>query len=414
MRTIQTFIKTNLVSLALIASLCVLGLNASLPRTANGQAFDPATDGIATNYDPTQQFGGRFDEQRPTLTFSTFLPTGFGFTNGSDRLSYQFTFPGNTARAGSDSTCTAVTGGLNCTATLNLVDMERYYTPLVKGVYTVTFTAQHPSGHGFGEVFFNNGTDSAPDYSTTGTYSINPPLHGDIYSEFTGAADTVSLVDATKTTLPLKIRVNKENTPTSVSVSLDGKAVQTNSSPTTVSDSRFTPSGQAAEFDVTLTGMDKLSNGTHTITAIVTGSGYTSNVATVNGSTGITLNVSYDNSAACTTQLKGITKITNQAITKRTAELQNVALIDTKLRAYITNQNPKTNPYASQLTAVDAKQSAAQTAILALSDDNQFSSCQDMAKQVGTFTTQLDSTRQATIDYRDSLLQLITTIQGQS
>lgn len=403
-------------SLVVVSALLFATLPTKIFAASTG-SFDPATDGLVKDFVNYQTFGGKYGTATKSVTYNVFIPTGFSFDPSTERLQMVYTGGGNPAYPVADDTayknvCPEVSGGHNCTVTWTFDE-----TKLAAGEYTLLFKVLDNTTHQKGRIFapLSLGTGSTPSYLLTGGSTdifLNKPI-ATPYAEFQDIPAINTLADKQAAqSFPVKVRLNKQNNPTSVSYYLDGVLAGTASTATTVADNSFT-GGQTSVFTFTFTNLASLANGSHLITAKANGNGYSVPVVTPDGQAKITVVAAFTNDPACLDKIKAMGEVTLSVINNETGQLHSIEIIDTKVRQYFADHPSQLASYSDLIKISDAANGQAYASLANLVKANNFQ-CDNLSTGIDGFLSQMDTVYQSLTTYRDAVINFIDELGGTS
>ncbi|MGB4420692.1 MAG: hypothetical protein WBI29_02755 [Candidatus Saccharimonadales bacterium] len=410
-----------------ILTIIALGVSFFIQQTPISNAaplpsFDKTTNGLVTNFKQNQQFGGRFASVYDKMTYNVFIPTGSDFRYSYTMIHLMGSRSGDTpielARVmehdRDGDSCSQTAGGYNCSLTWD------FSNKFPAGTYELYIELSGSGGSdgyqplGYkSRVFFDVPGIGPVDYNlaTIGQVQVSLEEPYDTpYASFKDiTASTLNVVDKeTVQAFPVKVELNKAVNPLSVEFYLDGKLMKIVTESSEVDDSRY-EGGKASVFTYNFTDIDELSNGLHSITAFANGSNYRSEVQAADGQNEIKLAVNFANDPACTDKMKAIGTVTLSAVNSQTNQLNDIEIIDRKVRQYFID-NPKELPeYNNLVKAADEANKDAYTSMANLVKANNFK-CDYLNTGIDTFIEKMDKMYESLVEYRDSVIDLINAV----
>jgi hypothetical protein len=370
--------------------------------------FDKNKDGLVTDYRHYQTFGGKTSKAASSVSYTVFLPDGFGFNPNTDDVQLLYSGGKSAGHYVAYDTrykdvCSKVTGGYNCIVTWTFDENQ-----LSKGEYIIYFKVLDSNTMRKGQVYMDVfGYNPAPGslYTTEGHVFFDKPITTP-YAEFIDLSSLYNLIDKQEDdSLELSVKLNTQNAPTSVDYYLDSVLVGSAKNPTIVTDYSMS-GGQASIFSYKLSNLSSLSVGSHTVNAIARGVGYNSDVFTTDGQTSIILIASFSANNDCSKKIKAIDTITLSAINQKTSQLNQIEVIDNKVRAYFADNPDQYSGYSDYIVAADNANQAVYKNLAEMVRSNIFG-CDNFSDQVDIFITNFDTVQASLEMYRDTVINLI-------
>jgi hypothetical protein len=390
----------QLISLVLGIGLCAsMYMGVAHAQAQLSPAFDPAKDGLVSDFTDKQMFGGKYGSATHLVSYTVFIPTGFGFNIQTDILELKYsTQPevsykvGAQNGNGSSTNCSTVAGGYQCVLNWNL-DLSK--PPA--GAYDISFVALDSTTHPEGRIVVP--MSSGLGYAASGTIYIEAPLTTP-YAEFSGAPSTALLTDKkAQSTLSIGVATNANNNPTSTEFYLDGKLVGTSNSAETVADSAYL-GGNKKVFSYVLRDLENLANGNHSLTAKFKGADYPlTPVLTDSGQSRILLVAAYTDNQDCSDTLKPITSLQKQLIGDKSDQQDMVGKIDDKVRSYFVKHPSSYKDYKALIAQADMTKKAAADAVASLGSNTSLT-CGDYSERVASFLQNIDESHAALLRYK--------------
>jgi hypothetical protein len=380
-----------LVMPSVILSLLLMPLSATAIAYTNSSAYDSNTDGLVTNFEEYQSFGGQYGQAVPQITYDVYLPPAFGFNlndtiemlvSGGIDSGTQVVYQSNSG-SNQGSCVTANGGGYNCVTVWNLTAPG--YPALTQGEYTISFSALNDQTEQINPIYMDilGGTNTTS-YLTSGSIFLNLPLTTPSATFTADAQSLYTLVNPqSPSSLTFTAQVNTKNSPSSVDFYLNGVLEDSDTEGSTISNSSYV-GGQVAQFSYTLNNLSSLTNGAYTVTAVANGSGYSVPVLTADGQSQINIVAAYTADQSCSTQVTSINKITTGVIKQETSELIRIQTIDDQAIKYFTTHHPLASNYGSLVNKVNSDNKSGYTDLSVLAKDDSFT-CSNISQQIDTF-----------------------------
>lgn len=411
--------KRRFAKLAIVCSSVVMLVlpSISIAAFADTSGFDQSIDGLVTNFENYQSFGGKTGAAVKSVSYNVFLPTGMGFTPSNDTLEMKVSMPQGGSQfvayasnlSNAAGSCKAISNGYNCTA---VWDFTASWPQLTAGTYSISFVVLNQNTQPVNGVYMNlSNNTSQPLYSETGQVFINEPLTTP-YASFTSDVQSLdTLVDpSAPTSLGFVAEVNASNSPTETDFFLDGKRVQQVTSYSQISDSSFT-GGLVDQFQYTLSNLTSLSNGNHILTAITFGSGYSVPVLTQDGQSQVNIEVAYGADQACVDKISSINEITKKVNLQVTTELNQIQMIDDEAVTYFSAHSPTISNYSQLVNTTNNDNKKVVSDMAALAKDNNFQ-CSNTPNQITSFITDLNKVQTDLTTYQNDSVNMINQAGG--
>jgi hypothetical protein len=382
-------------------------------------SFDPSTDGLVTNFENYQTFGGENAQAVKSVTYNVFLPSGMGFDPSTDTLEMKVSMPQD---ANSDfiayesnlsseaGTCQAVSNGYNFAATW---DFTASWPVLTQGSYAVSFVVLNNDTMPVNAVYMDllNGTGNNPLYAESGQVFIDEPLTTP-YASFGAATQSLySLVDpSSPSSITFTTAINAKNTPTNVDFYFDGNLIQDATNYNTVNDSSYY-GRQVDRFSYTLNNVGSLTNGDHVLTAVANGIGYSVPVVTADGQSQVNIEAAYGSDRSCSAKASAINKITKETITQETTELDQIQITDNQVRTYFAKHQPTISSYSQLISNINSDNKNVDIDLAVLVKDNSFQ-CATISSQISAFIADLNKVYADLHVYETASVNLINKAGG--
>lgn len=414
-----------------IAKLLLIGLSVvgliipSLSTTAfatTSSGFDASIDGLVTNFENYQSFGGKNGVAAQSVTYNVFLPSGMGFnpsnhvlemlySGGSQGSSQSIAYESNSPNEA--GTCKATSsGGYNCSVKWVFGNAD---PALIQGAYTISFVVLNSNTMPVNGIYMNllGSGSSNPIYAEAGQVFINEPLTAPYASFDSGVQSLYTLVNRSSlSSIPFTVDINAGNPPTKVVFYFDGQLAQSVTNYNKVANYSYS-GGEVDQFHYTLSGLNSLSNGDHILTATAIGNGYSVPVVTQDGQSTINIEAAYGSDQSCATQVSSINLITKNVTTQETTELNQIESIDNQAIAYFAKNPPSISSYSQLVNTINNDNKNVYAELATLAKDNSFQ-CSDISNQITTFITDLNKVYADLGTYQTDSVNLLNKAGGLS
>lgn len=412
---------TKITTFFSLAALIILPNMPDAVFASTSSGYDPSTDGLVTNFENYQTFGGKSGIAVKSVSYNVFLPTGMGFNPSNDVL--EMIYSGGQSGAGQSipyasnspdqaGSCKQASNGYNCDATWVFANS---YPVLTQGTYTVSFKVLNSNTMPVNGIYMDllNGSGSQPIYAETGQIFINEPLTTPYASFDSSVQSLYTLVNqSSPKSLTFIVDINAKNYPTKVNFYLDGQMAQSVTDPVELSSNNYT-GGQVDQFSYTLYNLNSLSNGDHILTATAIGSDYSVPVVTQDGQSEINIVSAYGSDQSCSTQVSSINTITKKVISQETSELNQIQLIDNQASAYFAKHIPSISNYSQLVDTINNDNKNVYSDLAVLVKDNSFQ-CSNISNQITNFIADLNKTYNDLNSYQTDSVNFLNKAGGLS
>ena len=406
----------KIITVTSLFTLVAVPVFQSTAFATSSTGFDPSIDGLVTNFENYQSFGGKTGVAIKQVSYNVFLPSGMGFDPSKDTLEMLYDQGGGQSIAyesnspSASGTCKQASNGYNCTATWVFANS---YPALTQGTYNISFVALNNQTMRMNGIYMDllNGSGSQPIYATTGQVFINEPLTTPYASFDSSVQSLYTLVDqSSPTSLTFNVNVNVLNSPTKVDFYLDNQLVHSDSSPIMQPNTNYT-GGQEDQFTYTLNNLSSLSNGNHVLSAMAVGNGYSVPVVTQDGQSQVNIVAAYGTNQSCSSQISDINTITKSVISQETSELNQIQTIDNQAIAYFSKHTPSISNYSQLVNATNTDNKNVYTDLAVLVKDNSFQ-CSNISSQITTFISDLNKVYNDLNTYQTDSINLLNRAGG--
>lgn len=258
----------------------------TLPKsgpTEPAAEYNQKKDGIVKDFENYKAYGGKTRLATKQIRYTVFLPEAFGFKAGQDRVQLSFANTGPQEQIAADSgegggsTCKPTDGGTSCVLTWKLDEQS-----IPTGEVSLRFKVLDSTTHQKGRVF----VPITPGVYAEGgsTIFIDKPTTTP-YANFEQTQELVEFKDkAAVADMSVDVLINSQYGVDHVEMSLDGNKVSSADKPI-IKDNTSYEGGKVAVYSLTLKKADilALTQGNHSLTAVVKGADFEVPVVTVLG-----------------------------------------------------------------------------------------------------------------------------------